>query len=46
MNEKYPKLCETVEPISLDFPSLYMVEYGFSHEHYLLRKQRSLNIKQ
>ena len=39
---KYPKLCVTVEPILLDFPS----SYTFSYVHYLLSKQRStMNIE-
>ena len=28
---QYLKLCATVEPISPSFPSLYIVESGFSH---------------
>ena len=35
---KYSKLCTTVEPILLAFPSLYMVESGFRHA--LFTKQR------
>ena len=46
MNEKrtlvkYFKLCATVEPILLAFPSLYMMESGFSHVHYLRSKRRN-----
>ena len=42
---KYPKLCATVKLTLLVFPSLYRVESGFSHVHYLLSKQRNtLNI--
>ena len=37
---KYSKLCVTVEPILLAIPSLYLVESGFSHVHYLLSKQK------
>ena len=40
MNEetvtKYPKLCATVEPILLVFPSLYKVKSGFSYMHYFI----------
>ena len=44
--QKYPKLCATVESILLVFPSSYMLESGFSHVLYLLRKQWStLNIE-
>ena len=32
-----PKLCTIVKPILLAFLSLYMVESGFSHMHYLLK---------
>ncbi len=45
MNEKtaakYPKLCATIDPILLAFPSLYMVDSGFSYVHYLQSRQRS-----
>ena len=38
---KYFRLYVSVESILLTFPSLYMVEYGFSHVHYLQSKQRN-----
>ena len=50
MNEKqakYPKIFVTVETILLSFPSLQVMESGFSHVHYLLSRQRNtLNIEQ
>ena len=42
---KYPKFRATAEPILLAFPSLYMVDFEFSHVFYFLSKQRSaLNV--
>ena len=36
---KYLKLCESVEPFLLAYLSSYMVESGFSHVNYLLRRR-------
>ncbi|MPC66986.1 SCAN domain-containing protein 3 [Portunus trituberculatus] len=38
---KYPQLCAVIEPFLLGFPSICMVEAGFSHANAVLTKKRN-----